>query len=51
MVDDKIKVNVEAAKDAIVKNLETLVRIPSRTGEEGKAQQSEKNDHRLFRSD
>ena len=39
MVEDKIKENVEAAKDAIVKNLETLVRIPSRTGEEGKAQE------------
>lgn len=39
MVDDRIKVNVQAAKDAIVKNLETLVRIPSCTGAEGKAQE------------
>jgi len=39
MVDDKIKVIVEAARDAIAKNLATLVRIPSCTGSEGKAQE------------
>jgi acetylornithine deacetylase len=39
MADDKINASVEGARDAIIKNLATLVRIPSRTGAEGKAQE------------